>query len=263
MPDQQPAERAEPGKSPLHNPSMAIPTELPPVLVTCFLMGRSSRNDRIDSTLVQTLPKRVAVVSPVSNQPIRISAGCTRPMSPSNRHVLEGLFDECHFRRGRRIQVCSKRSTRAIDQNHPFCALSSLRFADFGSPFLAGAKLPSMKHSSHLIRSSSANSARKARHNSRSVPFSSHSRNRRQQVVELAYRSGSSLQGAPVHKIHRIPSKHRRSLTRGRPPLGLGCTLGRCRETASHCSSVKLLQAIDHLHVISRSGARLTPQIGF
>ncbi|MEM2002464.1 MAG: hypothetical protein QXT77_07465 [Candidatus Methanomethylicaceae archaeon] len=49
---------------------------------------------------------------------------------------------------------------------------------------------------------------------------------------------GSSLQGAPVHRIQRIPSKHRLSSTLGLPPFGLGLYGGRWPLTFSYCSSV-------------------------
>lgn len=262
MPNQQSAERAEPRECPLHYPSMPISSELPSVLMARRPMSRASRNYRFDSSLVQALTKRIAVVGAVSDQAIWVSAGCTRPIGSPDRYTSKRTFDESHFRRRRRVQVCSKRSTRAIDQYHPLRALSPLGLADFGPPFFAGAKLPSMKHSSHLIRSASANSARNARQSSSRVPSSSHFFKRRQQVAGLAYCFGSSLQGAPVQRIQSIPSKQRRSSTRGRPPLGLGFDLGRCLETASHCASVRCLQAIDHLHVISGSGAILTPPQG-
>lgn len=222
MPNQQSSECPEPRKSPLYDPSMAIATELPTVLMARPLVGRSGRDDRLDPSTLKARPKRVAIVSPVGDQAVRISTRCARPMGPMDSHVFKCRLNESHFRRGCRVQVCSQRSTLAIDQNHPLCALSSLRLADFEPPFLAGAKLPSMKHSSHWIRSSSASSARKARHSSSRVPFSSHSFSRRQQVEELAYRSGSSLHGEPVQRTHKMPSKQRLSSALGRPPFGLG-----------------------------------------
>jgi hypothetical protein len=75
--------------------------------------------------------------------------------------------------------------------------------------------------------SSSWSWTRNARHNFRSTPLSSHSLSRRQQVLGLPYRRGSSLHGAPVQRIQRMPSKQRRLLTRGRPPLGRGFGGGR------------------------------------
>jgi hypothetical protein len=86
--------------------------------------------------------------------------------------------------------------------------------------------------------------AKKARHSSTRTPFSSHSLRRRQQVVGLPYRRGNSLQGAPVHKIQRMPSKHFRSSARGRPPLECGWGGGRWTRIFSHCSSGNCLQAM-------------------
>ena len=67
-------------------------------------------------------------------------------MRPGDFDGSEGLAEELDLRRGRRVQVCSQRSTRAIDQYHPLGSLAAFGLADFGAPFLAGAKLPSMKH---------------------------------------------------------------------------------------------------------------------
>lgn len=55
---------------------------------------------------------------------------------------------------------------------------------------------------------------------------------------------GSSLQGAPVQRIHRMPSKHLRSSARGRPPLGCGLGNGKWTRIFCHCSSVQCLQAM-------------------
>ena len=213
VPDQQSAETAKPCKRPLYNPTMSVPAELSTVLVARPLVCRTSRDDRFNSSLVQAPTKRIVVVSPVGDQSVRIPPRCTRPMGSPYRHVLERRLHESYFRRGRRVQVCSKRSTLAIDQNHPFRALSSFCLADFGPPFFAGAKLPSMKHSSHLIRSASVRFERNALHSSRRVPSSSHFFKRRQQVAGLAYRFGSSLQGAPAKESTDSPrdSDDRRS----------------------------------------------------
>ena len=63
----------------------------------------------------------------------------------------------------------------------------------------------------------------------------------RQQVVELPYWLGSSLQGAPVH---RMPSKHLRSSVQGRPPFALGLRGGRWDWISFHCRSVRPRHAI-------------------
>jgi hypothetical protein len=146
--------------------------------------------------------------------------------------------------------VCSQRSTRAIDQKHPLGALALPGVSDAGAPFFAGAKLPSPKHSSQRTFSASFKSARKPRQSASSVPSSSHWRSRRQQVLELPYWRGSARHGAPVHRIHRMPSKHLRGSTGGRPPRGWPLRCGRCWAIRAHCASLsRPLNAMAHLHV--------------
>jgi hypothetical protein len=60
---------------------------------------------------------------------------------------------------------------------------------------------------------------KKARQGLSSVPFSTHCLSRRLTALLEPYRWESLLQGAPVHKIQRIPSKHKRSSLATRSPL--------------------------------------------
>jgi hypothetical protein len=133
---------------------------------------------------------------------------------------------------------------RAIDQNHPLCTLAAFRLADLGPPFLAGIKLPSAKHASQQSFCASLSWAKKARQSLSSTPVSSHCLSRRQQVLGLLYRRGSSLHCAPVQRIQRMPSKQRRSSTRGRQPreVALGC--GRWTPMAAHCCLVSRRHAM-------------------
>ncbi len=228
MADQQPPKPSEPGESPLNDPTMAIATEFSTILVGRPKVVASCRNDWLDATSLQRAPKGVAVVGPIGDQAIRVASRPARSMRARHGNGGESLLEERDLRRGRRVQVCSHRSTRAIDQKHPLRTLASLRFADLEPPFFAGAKLPSAKHSSQRSFSRSFRFARKARHIASSVPSTSQAWSRRQQVVGLPYRRGSSLHGDPVQRIQRIPSKHFRSSARGRPPRGLGEWIGRC-----------------------------------
>jgi hypothetical protein len=159
--------------------------------------------------------------------------------------------------------VCSQRSTRAIDQKHPLGALALLGLADAGAPPFAGAKLPSPKHSSQRTFSASFKSASKPRQSASNVPSSSHCRSRRQQVLELPYFRGSALQGAPVHRIHRMPSKHLRGSAGGRPPRDWPLRRGRRGAIRAHCASLsRPLNAMAHLHV-SDHGFNLPRVAGF
>ena len=234
----QPAEVAKPGNRPLDDPSPAVAPEFPSVLARGLLAVRAMRDDRPDAPIKQSFPERVAVVTPIRDQALGTGSGTSRA-EPADRDRIERFAQELDPRRRCRVQVCSQLSTRAICQNHPLRALAALGLAHARPPFLAGAKLPSTKHSSQRILPRSFKSARKARHGSSRTPLSSHSLSLRQQVVGLPYRRGSSLQGAPVHRIHKIPSKHLRLSAQGRPPLGLIFRGGRWGWISFHCRSVR------------------------
>jgi hypothetical protein len=253
----QSAELTQPSKCTLNYPPPLVPTHLAPILVSGSLIVNSSWDDWLNTMSLEYLTEWIRVITPICYEPLgalaRPPCSVSSPYCYSTKHVSEQL----HLRGGCRVQVCSQRSTRAIDQNHPLCALAALSLADFVPPFLAGAKLPSAKHSSQCILSWSLSCAKKARHISSSTPLPSHSRNLRQQVEGLPYSLGNSLHCAPVQRTHKIPSKQRRSSARGLPPLGLGLYRGRCTRTFSHCSSVSPLHAMQtNIHICTSPARR-------
>ncbi len=254
MPDQQATEPSDPGEGPLDDPAPTVAAQFSTILMRGVHVLALCRNDGLDASLTQPATQGVAVVPSIGDQPVGIPARWPRMMGSRYCNGGERLLEEADLRRGRRVQVCSQRSTRAIDQKHPLRTLPSLGLPDLEPPFFAGAKLPSAKHSSQRNFSRSFKSARKARHMLSSVPSSSHVRRRRQQVVGLPYRRGSSLQGAPVQRIQRIPSKHFRSSARGRPPRGLGGWVGTCSTRRAHCTSVSLRHAIGDLQKTGHGG---------
>src|SRR5205085_11911305 len=129
----------------------------------------------------------------------------------------ERRFDQLHLRRGSLLQVYSERSTRAIGQYHKLCSLAAFSLPDQRAPFLARMNIPSMKHSSQRTFCWSESWLRKARQRLSSTSLSVHSLRRRWTALLEPYRSGNSLQGAPVHRIQSMPSKHLRSSMGGRP----------------------------------------------
>jgi hypothetical protein len=239
----QAAEMAEPGEGPFHDPPPPIPPQFSAILMGGPLMVAAGRDNRLDTAPGQAGTQRIAVIPSIGNQPLRPFAGASGLARTANCDGVERPFEEGDFRRGRRVQVCSQRSTRAIDQNHPLGPLTPLGPPDLSPPFFAGTKLPSAKHSSHRSFCWSLSWAKNARQSVSSMPVSSQCLSRRQHVLELPYRRGSSLHWAPVHRIQRIPSRQRRSSTRGRPPRedALGC--GRWTRIASHCCLVSLRHA--------------------
>lgn len=240
-----PAKPTNPSDGSFNNPTFSVTSQLSPILMCRLCVVPAGRDDRLNPPFYQHLSRLVAVITAVRNQSVWPLPRATWVMTFLDRDGIERLLKERDLRRGRRVQVCSQRSTRAIDQNHPLCALAPFGWAHSTPPFLAGAKLPSQKHSSHLILSRSESSAKKALQRLRRVSSSSHSRSRLQHVEGDPYRGGTSLHGAPVQRIHKIPSKQRRSLRNGRPPLELRRRLGRWGRTFSHCASVKCLHAME------------------
>ena len=229
---------AEPCERALDNPPPPISSQLPAILMRGVLVVAASWDDRLDTPTGQPGPQRIAVIAPIRDQSLWSLAGSSRLSGAPNRDCVERPFEKGDFRWGSRLQVCSQRSTRAIDQNHPLRALAPLGFPDPRSPFFAGMKLPSAKHSSQRSFCWSLSWAKKARQSWSSTPVSSHSLSRRQQVLGLPYRRGSSLHWAPVQRIQRMPSKQRRSFRRGRPPRGDTCGGGRWTRIACHCCVV-------------------------
>jgi hypothetical protein len=237
---------AQPGERPLDDPPSPVPPQLAPILMGCALVGSSRGDDRLDAPTGQPGAQGIAVIAPIRHQALGALAGSTRRAGAADGDRVEGLLEEGDFRRGCRVQVCSHRSTRAIDQNHPLCTLAACRLANLRPPFFAGAKLPSAKPSSHRICCWSLSWATKARHSFWSIPVSSQCLSRRQQVLGLPYRRGSSLHGDPVHRIQRIPSQQRRSSALGRPPHGRACGRGKWTRMASHGSLLSFRHAMSH-----------------
>ncbi|MEM2125106.1 MAG: hypothetical protein QXQ53_01760 [Candidatus Methanosuratincola sp.] len=186
----------QPGEGALHNPPLPVAPQSPPVLVSGSTVVAS--DDRFHPLLLEPPAQEITVEGPIGNHPVGALAGPRRLAHPSYRDSVERLLQERTLRWGSQVQVCSQRSTRAIDQNQLLHALALLGLAHLGFPFLAGAKPPSAKHSSQWIFGWSLSWAKNVRHSSRSRPDASHSRRRRQQG--LPYRRGSSLQGAPVQR---------------------------------------------------------------
>jgi hypothetical protein len=235
----QTAEMAEPRERALDNPPPAIAPQFPAVLMRRMRVIPSRGDDGLNAPSGQPGTQGVAVIAPIGDQTLGPLPGPPGFARPPDRDRVERLFEEGDLRRGSRFQVCSQRSTRAIDQNHPLRALAPLGRPDLGAPFFAETKLPSAKHSSQRSFCWSLSWAKKARQSASNTPRSSHCLSRRQHVLGLPYRRGSSLHCAPVQRIQRMPSKQRRSATRGRPPRGDNFGGGRWTRMAAHCSLVR------------------------
>lgn len=222
------------------NPAPLVTSKFPTILVRRDSVVGTRWDDRLNVSLEQQHSRRVAVVGPIPNQSFGLVAS---PIAMTNGHTVQCRFQQFHFRRGSLLHVYSERSTRAIGQYHKLCSLASFSLPDQRTPFFAVTNMPSIKHSFHRIFCRSFSWFKKARQRLRSTPFSAHWHSRRCTVLFEPYRSGNSLQGAPVHRIHRMPSKHLRSFAGGRPPVRERFRLGMCGSIAFHCLSVTCRQA--------------------
>ncbi len=219
-----------PGNRSLDFPTSLVSAELSTILRRLANASASVRADQIPALFHETFPQWIAVIATISNQ------GRHRCFLP--RYGLQRFFNQSYFRRRRAGDGTCHRNSRAISHHHPLCTLSTFGFSDLGTPFFAGAKLPSTNTSCQSKWPRSSSSSMNACHISMKTPASSHSCNRRQQVLAEGYLSGRSLQRAPLLQTHRMPSKQSRSSAGGRSPRGDRTRSGMNFLIRSHCSSV-------------------------
>jgi len=241
--DHQAAIISEPRKSSFDFPTTFITSQLSAITVFLLSVIAPIRANQFNATCLKPLSQRIAIIAPVSNQTLGFLA---RPASSFSRYsnIIYRFFEELDLRRGRRVQVVSKRNTLAVDHHHPLRALAPLGLADAFAPFFAGAKLPSTKASDQSNWPFSSSSERKALQASSHTSCSSQSLSLRQQVEGLGYRFGKSAQGAPVRRIHRIPSKTLRLSAQGLPPFLLDFGFGKNFSIFFHCSFVNFHRSL-------------------
>jgi len=241
--DNQSAIIPEPGKGSLNFPTALITPQLSAIMVLLLFVVAPVRANQFNTTCLKPPSQRVTIVSFVSNQSLRFFSGTTSTFAWHN-NVIQRFFEQRDFRRGRRVQVVSKRNTLAVDHHHPLRALAPLGLTDTFTPFFAGAKLPSTNASDQSNWPFSSSSERKALHASSHTSCSSQSLSLRQQVEGLGYRLGKSAHGAPVRSIHRMPSKTLRLSAQGLPPFLLDFGFGKNFSIFSHCSFVNFQRSL-------------------
>jgi hypothetical protein len=223
------AEGFEPTDRALDDPAFTIPPERSAVLRGRSFAAAAMRTDEFDAALGQACAERIAVGRPIVDQPVRQSI---------DDRLLEQRLDQSGFTEASAVDVDRERQSGAVDQEHELRALAALGRAVVIAPFLAAANVPSAKPSSHSTspcRSSLRINRRQARSQ---TPSFDHCSKRRQQVTYEGNERGRSFQRAPVRKIQRMPSTHRRASARGRPPRGSGAGSLNRSEIKDHCSSL-------------------------
>ena len=231
----------------LNNPASFVAPEFPPVLVRRRRVVPPFRDDRLDLPLYEQSARPITIVATICNQTLGLVWATAGTPAALHLDAVECPFEEFHFRRGRLLHAYSERSALAICQYHTRRPLAACGLAHPVAPFFATTNMPSTQHSFQRILRASFSWSRKARHKCKRTPLAAHAERRRWTALLEPYRAGSSLHGAPVHSTHRIPSKHWRSLRRGRPPRLSGLRSESCASINFHCVSVTARQAIGHL----------------
>jgi len=241
--DNESATISQPGKSPLDLITTSITPHFAAIIVFLLFVVAPVRANHIDTPLFQSLTKPIAIISLVGNQAFGIFSGSASTFA---RHsdIIQRLFEQLDFRRGRRVQVVSQRNTLAVDHHHPLRALAPFGWADTFAPFFAGAKEPSTNASDQSNCPRWSSSARNVRQASSQISCCSHNFKRRQQVEGLGYCLGKSAQGAPVRRIQSIPSNTLRLSAQGLPPYADSLGFGSNGSIFSHCDCVSLHRSL-------------------
>ena len=144
------AEVSQAGKGPFHYHAQPVASQSPSVLTGGVRVVAARRDDRLDATFGQLPPQSVAILASAQDQSVGSLARTLEAVGMPNRGAIQGLRHQSDFRWGGRVEVCSQRSllrslnsrcgfrgwrsTLAIDQNQPLCALSLLALADGPAP---------------------------------------------------------------------------------------------------------------------------------
>jgi hypothetical protein len=238
--DHQSTEIAQPGESPL---------DFPPMLVALLdfwgwlsLFPVSAvRDQEANPPASQAGSQFVRVISLIADKTLGAGSGATTTL-PGHFYRGQSPLRQLYFRRRCRGNGASQRNTLAVDHHHPLRTFPPLGGADTVAPFFAGAKLASIKASSQSRRPSASRKDRNVRQIFNQISRSSQALSRRQQVDGLGNLLGKSFQGAPVRRIHRIPSKTSRLSTLGRPPLEPGFSEGNKGAIFNHWLSLRNLE---------------------
>src|ERR1051325_508748 len=238
-----PTKVLQPGEQPLDFPASPVAPQWPSVLrlVPVLPIWRN----HLDPSLGELLVERVRVVGLVANELLGIGV---------EEAGVEGFFDERGLVRRSTLDADGERKTSAVCHCHDLGPLAALGLPDMRPPFLAGAKVPSMKHSERSKPPRSSRSLASASSTRRKTPAWTHCWKRRWQVVCGGYLSGKSFHGAPVRKIQRIPLSTARVSFHGRPrPSSHTGGSGINGSSIAHCSSVRSMLA--DYPILAKSGS--------
>ena len=222
------AEVVHPGEEALDLPAFPIAAQLASVLGlgSAAAVGR----DQLDAILVaEPLVQLVGVVGLVADQP------CRELVEEAGG---EDFFNQPALRRRSALHRYGEWKTVISGDSEDLRALAPPRGADREAPFFALAKVASTNASSSLSLPCWCSRRASTRKASSSLPERTHCWNRRWQVWNGGYFSGSSRHCAPVPSTHRTPFNTARVSCHGRPRLSSRRQGRSTGSTTTHCPSV-------------------------
>ena len=241
--DNKPPKIPQPRERPLNLIATFISPHFASIIIFLPFVIVSVRADQFNALVRQTFTQRVAVIAPVGNQTLWIFSG-SAPAFAWHSDIVQRIFEERNFVRGRRVQVVSQRNTFAVDHHHPLRSLAAFGLSDTLAPFFAGAKLPSANASLQSNCPNWSSSERKVLYALSHISCCSQSRSLRQHVEALGYCFGKSAHGAPVRNTQRIPSNTLRLSAHGLPPRLDFLSFGSNGSIFCHCASVNFHRSL-------------------
>ena len=232
--DHQSPEVLQPRKEAFDFPSSLVAPEFAAILGPRLFSPSFVGGNQFSFSFTQQLSVQlVTVVGLVANQTSRGLADKT---------AIDGRLNELYFMGRSTFNMSGDRKTRSVCDGHDLGAFATSCLADSKTPFFAGEKVPSMNASRMSMPPRSYKSSANSRRMRLKTPCRTHCWNRRWHVWYGGYRCGTSFQGAPVRKIHKMPLSTSRGSRGGRPRpsfFGVGEeTRGSIRVHCSFVSSI-------------------------
>ena len=239
IPHAQTAKLIEPGKRPLHDP--------PPPAQSTPVRRATHGEPRHDMPRAQSAPNRRRVVAAIPEHTVR-----PLPRSPPFAVQRRNRIDQ---RQGF-LRVVPVRAGQANRERHAPPVSNQMALAPALGPIggIRTGLVPAVHRADgttvhdcprpiNLVGASQSRSAKWIRSH---TPVCCQSRTRRQHVIPDPHPSscGSICQEMPLRRTKRMPVRHARSETRGRPPFGRRCGAGKNGSTRSHNGSGSSAAAI-------------------
>src|SRR5438270_8926114 len=133
------SEGVKPTDRPLHDPALAITTQLSTVLSCRPNAASAVRADQLDPPLCQSVSQGITVRGPIIDEPAWYIRG---------DGLIEQWLDQSDFCRTGGVYVDCERQAVPIDEDHELTALAPLGGTNAIPPFFAAENVPSAKPSS-------------------------------------------------------------------------------------------------------------------